>query len=188
MLVCGHCRRRLAISKRTDGTRRYTCHPVPGTDSCGRIAVQAHHVEAEVRDQVLAVLTGPHLEAILAAESDGGTRADALAQLEAAEDRLADLARAYAAGDIQRREWLAAREVAEQRIAATRHTLDTDGRGQILADRPSDPDARARWDAEGVEWRRGILSAVIDQVLVKPAAVRGRRVFDPHRIEIVWRA
>jgi len=189
MLVCGPCGQRLTSSKRVDGSRRYLCHATPGSDGCGRIAIQAAPLEAEVRDQVLAVLAGPRLAAMLATDGDAGPRADALREVEAAEERLAALASAFAAGTIGQREWLAGRDVAEQRIVAARRALDHDGRTRLVSDLPHDLDAlRVEWDARDVESRRAILAAVIDRVVVKPAASKGRRAFDPNRIAIRWRA
>ena len=48
-------------------------------------------------------------------------------------------------------------------------------------------EVRKQWESRPLEWKRAILSAVIDHVTLMPA-VAGRNVFDPELVEVTWRA
>jgi hypothetical protein len=94
----------------------------------------------------------------------------------------------FAAGELDRAEWFAARAAADERIAAARRLLDN-GRGGPLADLPSDRDAlAAEWDRRSLEGRRAILAAVVDRVTVQPADRSKGGRFDPDRVVLDWRA
>jgi len=43
-----------------------------------------------------------------------------------------------------------------------------------------------RWEDFSFDKRRALLSAVVESVEVAPA-IRGRHVFDPERLHLVWR-
>lgn len=187
LVVCGSCGERMATSQRRGRERRYVCHPAEGTPACGRVGVHADHLEREVAEQVFAVLSGPGLAEALAARDEPNS--DAAEELQAAEERMAELARDFAADRIGRGEWLAARETAELRAAEARRTLERDTSTSVLASLPAGEDAlREQWAAGDVEWRRTVLAAVVHRVVVHPVGIRGRRVFSPDRVEIVWRA
>ena len=111
---------------------------------------------------------------------------DAARDLERAEAKLEELAADHARGLITKREWFAARDVLQDEIAAACRHLDTHVEGP-LKDLPGSQKAlRDAWDANTVEWRRAVLDAVVDEVIVKPS--RPTRSFDPDRISIAWRA
>ncbi len=186
MVVCGRCGATLASSQRRGRERRYVCHPTVGSGACGRIGVHADYLEAEVTDQVLAVLASPALADMVSTDDrdDGAGE-----ELRAAEERLAELARDFAEGRIGRAEWLAARDVAERRVETARRSVERDTSRSVLASVPTDVDAlHRRWEDAGLDWRRAVLGAVVDRVEVHPAQRGGRAGFDPERVRIVWRA
>jgi hypothetical protein len=43
-----------------------------------------------------------------------------------------------------------------------------------------------RWPSIGMDRQRAVIAAVIDRVVIHPA-VKGRKAFDPDRVEIIWR-
>lgn len=45
----------------------------------------------------------------------------------------------------------------------------------------------AAWEDADLHWRKALLHAVLEAVVVNPA-VKGRNFFDPARVELVWRA
>ena len=45
---------------------------------------------------------------------------------------------------------------------------------------------REAWESRGLSWRRAVLAAVVERV-VPHSCLSGRNVFDPSRIEVVWR-
>jgi hypothetical protein len=47
-------------------------------------------------------------------------------------------------------------------------------------------DLKRVWEKEELDWRRALLSAVLERVEVG-SAVKGRNFFDPGRVRIIWR-
>lgn len=189
MLVCGRCGANLSSSRRLDGARRYACHPSPGgAKGCGRIAVAAEPVEAVVSEAVLSALSGPGLEdALRAASGEDAERAELIASLQADEARLDELATLYADGQLDARSWSVARERLQTRAEDTRKALQRRPGLGVLGSLPTGDSAlRAAWDAESVEWRRAVIAAVLDHVVVGPGR-QGPRTFDPSRLDLVWR-
>jgi site-specific DNA recombinase len=133
---------------------------------------------------VIAALAGPRLARARRRARGRGRDRDAAKALARAEHKLEALAVDHARDRITRREWLAARDDLNRQITEHRRALDVDG--GPLADLPSTHKAlRQAWDAGTVEWRRALLDAVIDAVIVKPGAPATS--FDPDRISIHWR-
>jgi hypothetical protein len=143
-----------------------------------------------VVDQVIAVLAGPELAAALRAAVPDRGQPELVEHLRADEQAREQLAiDFYTQRIISRGEFLAARDALEARIGRARRALERDTSRSLLADIPADELAlRARWDAADVDWRRSLLRAVVDRVVIAPATRRGRGVFELGRIDIVWRA
>ena len=51
---------------------------------------------------------------------------------------------------------------------------------------PGERALREAWESRGLSWRRAVLAAVVERVVLHPC-LQGRNVFDPSRIEVVWR-
>ena len=183
---CGRCGHALWFASR-DGRPAYRCYSGEGRDGCGGVTISAPPTERLVRDVLVAALAGPALaDARKRVAGDDRREAKAAGDLADAETRLDELAADYADGTITRREWLTARERLEQRIGEARRVLDRNGNG-VLADLPADADAlAAAWDAGDVDWRRALLSALVDRIDIQPATKRGPKL-DPDRVEIVWK-
>jgi site-specific DNA recombinase len=192
---CSHCSSPMWTTwrknKRGEPVRRYACLKRPGNPGCGRTAVVAQPADDLVRDAVLAALAGPELaRARRRARGRGRARdRDAAKVLAHHEHHLEELAADHARGRITRREWLAARDVLQDEIAQAQRELDHDT-GPLRGLPGTQKALREAWDAhegpEGIEWRRALLGAVVDAVIVKPSS-RPTQRFDPDRIEIRWR-
>jgi hypothetical protein len=186
-----------------DGVRSYACAVGEGRAGCGRTTRLAEPLEAYVRDAVIAALDSPELLAALEAATEE-TAEDAvdrlLERLRATESQLEDLGRDYADGLIIREAFLAAQGRLSDRLEATRRQLSRTARRRAAIALPKGGAAtiRAEWDAwgsdkseaarlAGLERRRALLGLVLDHVILHPC-VRGRRDFDPTRVELVWRA
>jgi site-specific DNA recombinase len=171
-------------NKRGEKVARYACVSRPGAPGCGALTVVAQPLDDLVRDTVIAALAGPRLARARQRARGRGRDRDAAKALARAEQKLEELAVDHARDRITRREWLAARDDLNRQIAEHRRTLDVDT--GPLADLPGSQKAlREAWDAGTVEWRRAVLGAVVDAVIVKPGAPAAS--FDPHRISIRWR-
>jgi DNA invertase Pin-like site-specific DNA recombinase len=175
-LVCGRCGHAMIGRPRPDGARRYVC-PQKALGGCNGVAILAEPTEAEVLGRVLARLDSPAVRGALAGVGTDGP-ADPLGERAEAEGRMSELAAAYAAGEIDRREWQAARGILAARLAA----LPTVARPSLRLP----PDVAAAWPALDLDTRRAIVGEVIERVTIG-GAVRGRNQFDPERIAVTWR-
>lgn len=191
LLKCGVCGAPMYASSRgvkERKVRRYVCLKRPGRPGCGRVVVTADPVDVLVFEMAVAALVSPKLAKALKSaatkDDESGKLADELA---GAEERLEAVAVDFADGRIGRREWLAARDRLNERIGAIRATLERSSRSGVISTLPATENAlRAAWEAGSLDWRRALLRALFEAVIVNPAPRPGR--FDPSRIEPVWRA
>lgn len=185
MLRCGLCGERLALSAKKDGRRRYICHSSPGRPGCGKLSVVAGGVEQEVTEQVLSVLAGPALQRA----TQHAPSADLAERIRADEEKLEELALDYAENRISRAEWLTIRETVQTRLEESRRRIGQQTSTAVLQRLPTDEEGlRRAWETADMDVRRDILAAVVEHIVVRPAAKLGRRIFDPGRVQIVWRA
>jgi hypothetical protein len=105
------------------------------------------------------------------------------------EEALVQLARDfYSERLLSRREFLAAKSAIDAKIDSVRSELATIDSGRVLMDIPRSQRAlRIAWDERGLDWRRAVVDAVLEKILVHPA-VKGRNFFDPSRVELVFKA
>lgn len=182
---CGRCGMPLHAQRRQDGARVYACVPGPDKGGCGKISVRADPLEEVVAEAVMVALDGPELARAVARRTDDED--DGAGEEEGLEARLAELAEMWAAGEITRAEWLAARRSLEARLEAARRRQARRMRTTAL-----DPyvgregSLRAAWPSLTLDQRRAVVSSVLEQVTVGPAARRGPK-FDLSRIDLVWR-
>ena len=192
LILCGRCGARLnaqpkAPRNRGEPSRKaYACLRAEG--GCGRLRALAEPVDAEVRDVVIAALDGPELREALAAAAEDGEHQEMLDQLRVDEDAVEELEVAhFADGQLSKAGYLRARQKLVDRIDATRRALARRDGSSTLQALPSGSGAlRDAWDAGDVQWRRRLLGAVLERVVLHPA-VRGRNTFDPDRLEYRWR-
>ena len=113
LIRCGKCGAKMHASTRASGVRRYVCVVRPETNGCGKVAIQAERTEKVVVDVVMARLDTPELAGTV---SVGSTPTSGLDGVEVLEDRLAQLADAFADGAITKPEWMRARGRIEKRL------------------------------------------------------------------------
>jgi hypothetical protein len=184
VFVCGICGQKLSRNS-SKGRVVWTCKTAPGTDRCGKLGITADLVEPVITEAVVRAVDLGDLPRALHAQPD--TDDGDAGGLVLLEQRLIDLAEAFAQGDIGRREWLAGRKKVEEQLAAVRANVTKTRRGAVL-----DPyhggatTLRAVWDALTDEQRNLILHAALDRVVVHPA--RRDRPTPVDRLELVWAA
>ncbi len=193
LVHCGKCGAPLAAKVDGGGTRLYRCVRDAGTgrsEACGGLSLVSEAADREVAGQVLAALEGPGLvNALSAAAGDDDERRRLADQLAGDEQRLEQIAGDYAAGEISRSEWRAARERLAHRIAEARRRLADDQRSGVLADLPSGSEAlRRRWAEADHDWRVALVQAVVERVDVAPRGHGAGNRLDPARLQVVWRA
>ena len=193
MLRCGRCGNRLFSQARHSNpdnrVRRYVCLKGPDHGGCGRLTVVAQPVEDLLADAVLTRLDSPHLAEVLAGKVSVDADVAVLsAQLDADTTRLDELAELYANGAVTAREWIAARDPINDRIAQTRRdiasatdTADVNelaGTGHLL---------RSQWNDLGIDRQQAIVKSVLDHAVIAPGTP-GARSLDINRAQPHWRA
>lgn len=188
LVYCSRCEHRMVGRPREDGRARYVCDNTPGRASCGKVYMLADHLESYIVAMTVEALASPEYRQALAA-ADGGPDADTVMErIREQEQELADLAADFGAQRISRREWLAAREPIEARLASTRAQLDRSDTARALENVPEDREGLEGFftDVTPMSTRRAVMRAVFLWVTVHPG-VRGRNFFDPDRVKERWR-
>lgn len=190
LLRCGKCGGPLRSLARENGGRSYACRKGPGLDGCGGIRIQAHGVEAYVRDLVCGMLADPETRAALANVGDGedeggGSLVDDLRVIETKRQRLIDL---YTDGDIDRASFRTRRDELDGRTRAIEVEMaQRSGRGALMDVPATFEELVESWDVRGVEFQRRLTEALLHPITVRPAGAR-RRLFDPARLDVDLRA
>jgi len=188
LLKCSVCGSSLVARPRVDGRRRYICAKGPGLPGCGGIAIMADDLETFVVEAILYRLDTPEMAVALAGTATVDQEgADIGASLERDASQLEELATAYGERAVTLAEYLAARKPIEARIEAGKRRLSRLTRTAAVDRYVGDSDAlRTAWADLPLPRQRAIVAAVLDRATVS-RAVKGLNVFDPRRIEPVWR-
>lgn len=188
LLRCSRCGTSLVGRAREDATRRYICPKGPGFAGCNGTAILAEPIEDLIRGAVLEAIETPELVQAVKDHARQSGAADELEQLRADEAALEQLARDhYADHLIGRAEYLAASQALNARVDATKRRLaHRNGTGVLEQVAGAGALAQAAWDERGIDWRRALIGATIEDVTIGPGR-RGYNRFDPSRVEIRWR-
>jgi hypothetical protein len=182
---CGRCGKSLRHSKlgrthRWAGRRTLVCRSGLDFRGCGKLSIMADPVEALVGGAVVAVIDGGGLKRAMQ-DGDGD---DAQAGLDAIDEKLSELAAAWAEDRLGREEWQRARETLLVRRGRHQEQVDSKRRA-LRIDQLPDPLSES-WDTMSTDRKRAIIEAVVEEVIIQPASRRGAR-FEEARIEVRWR-
>lgn len=188
VLVCSKCGARMSggvISK----APRYVCPP-PYRGGCSGLVTTASHTDRVVVERVVAHVASEAFAARVAtaleADQDASGRVRAVsARLDVDRGRLASLAGLWAAGEIGRGEWMEARRVLAESVAAAEGELAILSASGAVAAMPSADVLAEEWPSMTLDEQRAVLAALVDHVLVLPSRGKGRR-FDEGRLVIEW--
>ena len=187
MLRCGKCDGKLYSSRRAT-TRRYVCMSGPDHGGCGKLTIVAEPVEELVTAAVLYRLDTPELGDVIAGRAAQNEQGAALSEALAAEQaQLLELAEMWSAKQLGRSEWMTARGPIEARVNDLERRLARLTRDDVLATVVGNGEAlRGQWGELNLTRQNAIVRAVLDRAVIAPAVRRGG-VFDPDRVDPVWR-
>lgn len=179
---CGRCGAPLysARKEKARGAKRiYVCMRPPYGNGCGRLTVDAGHLETDVVELALRALDTPAIARELAGvnrpEPEAGEDPAAL------ERELVELAEDFGEGRIGRAEWIAARQAVERRLEAALEAERAAVRPAV--EEWTGPGIRELWPDLSLDEKRAALAALFEEVRVHPARRPGP-TWDAVRVEI----
>ncbi|MDR6613601.1 recombinase family protein [Leifsonia sp. 1010] len=186
MLRCGLCGAKLHTTI-TRSIRRYTCRRSPGDNACGRLSINAIHVEEWAAAAVVLHLDARGMTSMLASRASADYRhSPYLAEVLRAQQILTELAEMLGAGELSRTEYAAARKVAEARhMGAVRELDRATGTNAMHGLDPKREALTRSWERLDLQRQRSIVRTLLDFAIVYPRP-RGQRKLDPTRIEARW--
>jgi DNA invertase Pin-like site-specific DNA recombinase len=188
LVHCGRCGARMVARPRDDGRRRYVCAKAPGFTGCGGTFILADPLEELVTEGVLAALDTPQLRRALVADGPADAEIEAL-ERRLADDRaqLEELAGMLGRKELSTSEWFAARGPVSSRIASAERQLGALSQSTALEGFVGSARVlRDQWQGLSVARRRAIFATLLDSITILPGT-RGRNVFDPERVQPIWR-
>ncbi len=181
ILRCGRCGGAMIGRTRQGGREEYVCQTPESSGqatNCGGTVILGLPVDDDVLEVVIGAITDPHMLSKLAAaapqpDSPGPGLGEQLSVLAERGRRLNDL---WIDGAITRAEHAERREAMDTEATALYAKLEAGTRPALVGIPHTEPEFRARWESEGVEWQRLVIRAVIDRLTVAPG--RALRVAD----------
>lgn len=205
VVFCGGCGKPLnGMTKRDNPSRpirrTYQCR-VQGDarkqHGCGGVTRNAEALEHWVRESVFAHLASSSLLELLGADAtDVQVIRDLIAQRDAQQARLDQFVDDYATGLLERPQFERAKRTAESELERVRKLLTRHASSNaVLSMLPSDKSVEAAWAEGSDEWRRSLVSGLIERVVVNPGTTKpfyyidGKMArFDPTLVQIEWRS
>lgn len=181
---CGNCGSVMKVSRK-EGTLKYVCLPRQEGGCNGRSVNLEPLVELVDLYMVKRMGDPETLRQIAAAEAEHDTRAaELLAVIERDERRLERLRAELEDGDeVQVPELAAAVRTIRKRITETREKLAEVVSAPDVA-RLDLPDLARRWRDLHLDQKQALLRLFVEKIVIGPGQ-RGRRTFDPKRVEII---
>jgi DNA invertase Pin-like site-specific DNA recombinase len=191
IFACGRCGCPM-YGRPHEGRPRYICVKAPGRPGCGRIAVFGDLAETEARDRILTVLehSPGMLDRLLAkhqARSAGPAGEDPAKVLREIDERRDELAAAWGAGEITRKEWATAKRALDDRAAKISSRINRTAQARALAQFAAlDGDMWQRWEHPSMtsSAHRALIQACVTSITVLPSSSGTR--WDPDRIHPDW--
>jgi site-specific DNA recombinase len=189
--MCGICGAGLVHAAHAGASERskrarYICGKRAGRPDSGGVSVAGYQLEELIREAIVARLAGSSLDDV-----DPGdiSVAATMKGIVASKERLGDLARDYGSGRLERGEFFAARDAAQDALQRAEVSLGRLTRQFALSRIPVGDElaVRALWMTWSIPQQRSVLTALVDRLVVNPA-LRPGRAFDFNRIELRFKA
>ena len=196
LLECGACGQQLrgdAHPNRAgqESKRRYSCHRSDNYDGmvgCRKVSRLAEPIEMLVSEAVLYRLESENLAALLAPKTPDVR--PLLERYQLLQQRSQDLVQDYASGLLNRQQLAQAKNTVEVEIDKVQAELSAVQPRQVFSMLEAGEAIRDAWEREGIDWRRNLISLIVEKVIVHPGYPGRSRwrgfVFDPNKIEIRW--
>jgi site-specific DNA recombinase len=196
LLECGACGQQLrgdAHPNRPgqESKRRYSCHRSDNYDGmvgCRKVSRLAEPIEMLVSEAVLYRLESENLAALLAPKTPDVR--PLLERYQLLQQRSQDLVQDYASGLLNRQQLAQAKNTVEAEIDKVQAELSAVQPRQVFSMLEAGEAIRDAWEREGIDWRRNLISLIVEKVIVHPGYPGRSRwrgfVFDPNKIEIRW--
>lgn len=178
---CGSCGNKMIIDR--SGPRQvFRCKPGPGRTACGKIAIAADGVTDAVLEYLFHSVDGEPVEL---PDSETSDVAKAVNELKSVDERMTELAQAFARQEVTMHEWRTAKTILDERSAKLSAIVDgTPGPSKVRRRYSTPGVLRDSWKSLSVMEQNSILREVFDGVVVRPAA-KGCRGVD--RLDFVCR-
>jgi site-specific DNA recombinase len=145
----------------------YQCSTERG--GCG-LTISRDRADEVARDRCIFLLCWPDQLAVVEPPRDESAR-----EIADLEQRLAVFRDEFMAGTLSEREYRRQRDVVQERIDAHQQRFAEAGMSLVLSNLPREEGAlREAWDNGSLEWRRAILSALVERFYVDPPVKAGR--------------
>jgi len=157
----------------------YLCKRRPNSVACGHVAMNGTALDRIITEAVLTRLDSPEFVAAVAKRDRTTNGADDLVTvLTSDRDRLEELGRLWAAGEIPTAGWKTANAELQRRIESAERRLASQAGTSVLAGLPGNgAQLRKQWESLSISRRAAVVRAMLDEVTVHPAAYHGSRDF-----------
>ena len=194
LLECGVCGK-APYGMGTKGKRYYGCRG-PMDHQEAHLIRRADPIDSLVSQAVLYRYDSEHMQQALttAADPEIGTLLDTYQRQK---QKLRDLVTDYASGLLDREQLQHAKSVVEEAMQVTNQRLSRLETGRAFASIPADQTIRDAWSSADVSWRRGLISLIVEKIVILPSRPGGSRWtdpetgrvygFDPTKVQIHWR-
>lgn len=181
LFQCGICGRPMV--RAVNGARKipsYRCAKNQGTVNCGRISIVLETAEAFVAESLFEAHDKASDEAPESSEASIAQWTEARDRLE---DRKQQLARAFAEGVLEMKEWMTAKKSIDEQLATLPTPIVSPIRQQATG-----AELREAWPHLTSQQKRSYLDETFEKIVIMPRLITsGQKVFDPRRFEFHWR-
>lgn len=202
-IFCGICGNKMNVvnAQQRDGSYSpaFGCRkkdPHGQETGCGKVKRKKDPVEDLIVDCLIYRLDSPELGNMVGSSKSGSPRLKQLLRdQESQQQRLTEILNLYSTGEMELVEYTTAKTIAKSHLESINKQVDAMTSTAILANVPLGQTLRQTWEKADLEWKRQLLDVVIEKVLVHPrqpgdgkAKYKDRWIFNPDRIEIIWKA
>ena len=201
-VFCGKCGGRMKVinAQQRDGSYSpaFSCRKFDhrGVEvGCGNVKRKKEPVEDLVIECLMYRLDTPDLSAMLdSSKGDTQELKGLLREHETQGMRLQEILNLYSTGEMTFDEYKVAKTTATARLEELGRELERKSGTNKTSLIPAGQSVRDAWDKAGLEWRRQLLDAVVEKVLIYPKQKGDGKsrykqwIFNVDRVEIKWKA